>query len=378
LSAQVVPALTFEHVRLTIDRYAEKENMMAGDVGFTEGALFAGVRGALGAAALPVLHEYGANFRIGLGVSPGAAPAALSLSEPEQLGLKALNMRESQAYLRDKQARAYADRNWGTVERGGPQPLHRDLDTRDLSAPEDEISEVGAPPPGTSDRLSGRVAVAIIMVSGTHPGLGLSEDEQLKIVAEVQNGLSWLGAQSPAQDVTWVYEIHSVTVNVPNVTSGQTYEAFEAPWRDAALASLDLEPGLSGVRRYIQNLRTKLNTEWSYCAFFTKYTLRHFAYASLSGPRLVMHYDNDGWGSNNIDRVFAHETGHIFGAPDEYAASGCNCGGSHGHFGQRNGNCENCAPGGGVQCIMRANTWAMCSFTPLHLGYTDADAPPIS
>jgi hypothetical protein len=91
-----------------------------------------------------------------------------------------------------------------------------------------------------------------------------------------------------------------------------------------------------------------------------------------------MHYDNDGWGPNNIDRVFAHETGHIFGAPDEYAASGCNCGGSHGHFGQANGNCENCAPGGGVQCIMRANTWAMCSFTPLHLGYTDADAPPIS
>jgi hypothetical protein len=225
--------------------------MMAGDVGFAEGAMFAGVRGVLGAAPLPVLHEYGPNFRIGLGVAPGAAPAALSLSEPEQLGLRALEMRESQTYLRDKHARAYADRNWGTVERGGPQPLHGDLDTRDRSASEDESREAGAPPPGTSDRLNGRVAVAIIMVSSTHPGLGLSDDEQLKIVAEVQNGLSWLGAQSPAQDVTWVYEIHSATVNVPDVTSGQTYEDFEAPWRDAALASLNLEPGLFGVRRYI-------------------------------------------------------------------------------------------------------------------------------
>ena len=38
-----------------------------------------------------------------------------------------------------------------------------------------------------------------------------------------------------------------------------------------------------------------------------------------------MHYDNDGWGPDNIDRVFTHETGHIFGCPDEYAASNCSC-----------------------------------------------------
>ena len=41
-----------------------------------------------------------------------------------------------------------------------------------------------------------------------------------------------------------------------------------------------------------------------------------------------MQYAIDGWGPNNIDRVFAHETCHIFNAPDEYAASGCDCGGA--------------------------------------------------
>ena len=350
---------------------------MAGDVGFTEGAMFASVRGASGAAPLPALHEYGANFSIGLGLPPRPRPSALSLSEAEQLGLAALNMRQSATYIRDKEARAYADRNWGIAEPSGPQPLHGDLDPHQDPAPEDP-STAAAAPPGTSERLSGRVAVGIIMVASTRPGIGLGEDQQLKIVAEVQNGLSWLGAQSPAKDVTWVYDIHSVTVDVPDVTNGFTYEDFEAPWRDAALESLDLQAGLSGVRTYNQDLRTRLNAEWSYCAFFTRYTLGHFAYAGLGGPRLVMHYDNDGWGPNNIDRVFAHETGHIFGAPDEYAASGCHCGGSHGHLGQPNGNCETCAPGGGVQCIMRANSWAMCSFTPLHLGYTDPGAPPIS
>ena len=56
-----------------------------------------------------------------------------------------------------------------------------------------------------------------------------------------------------------------------------------------------------------------------------------------------MQYDNDGWTPDNIDRVFAHETGHIFGCPDEYASSGCNCSAKFGWFREPNGNCQNCA-----------------------------------
>ncbi|HEU4751793.1 MAG TPA: hypothetical protein VFU47_01715, partial [Armatimonadota bacterium] len=44
-------------------------------------------------------------------------------------------------------------------------------------------------------------------------------------------------------------------------------------------------------------------------------------------------------------------------------------GGSWGRFGRPNSNCENCAPGGGVPCLMRGNTWDMCSVTPAHLGW---------
>jgi len=83
-----------------------------------------------------------------------------------------------------------------------------------------------------------------------------------------------------------------------------------------------------------------------------------------------MNYANDGWGPVNIDRVFAHETCHIFGAPDEYRESGCECGGRFGADGWPNDNCENGATNGGVPCIMRANDWAMCDCTRHHLGYS--------
>ena len=93
------------------------------------------------------------------------------------------------------------------------------------------------------------------------------------------------------------------------------------------MAAIGFSADWNGVGAYVEDIRSRFGTRWTYCGFFTKYPLSHFAYASIGGPRLVMDYNNDGWGPDNIDRVFAHETGHIFGCPDEYAASGCNCGG---------------------------------------------------
>ena len=90
---------------------------------------------------------------------------------------------------------------------------------------------------------------------------------------------------------------------------------------------------------------------------------------------MVMGLRNRGFGNGNMDRVFAHETGHIFGAPDEYGR--CNCGGAHGPFRQPNRNCENCAPRGGVTCLMRSNAARMCSSTRYHLGYNGLPPPRV-
>jgi hypothetical protein len=137
------------------------------------------------------------------------------------------------------------------------------------------------------------------------------------------------------------------------------------------MAKLGHAANFGGVESYVNAIRRNLGTRWTYAAFFTKYPTNHFAYASK--PRLVMQFSNDGWGPDNIDRVFTHETGHIFGAPDEYSASNCTCDAKFGYLREPNGNCERCAPAGFVDCLMAGNTWAMCKHTPVHLGWRDTD-----
>jgi hypothetical protein len=232
---------------------------------------------------------------------------------------------------------------------------------------------LGAPELAAEDMspyLIGSVAVGIIMVEGPTANLQFSQAERTKVVAEVQEGLTWLGRQDPRASVTWAYDIKTVRVNVAPNNNLTGYEPLEGLWRNPAMAQLGFSPDFNGVRNYVASIRTSLGTRWGYVGYFTKYPLNHFAYASK--PRLVMHYNNDGWGPDNIDRVFTHETGHIFGCPDEYANSGCNCTSLYGYLQERNGNCERCASPF-QQCLMAANSWAMCPFTFGHLGWRDTD-----
>lgn len=320
----------------------------------------------------PVFHQYG---RLAIADFPGdvaQSPAAPSdndagLTLTEQLGRSGFERRNSPATRSAKQDRPYQGLSWHGAD--GPGPIHPPgeaiiVRTGDAAAP---ATTADAP---LSARLTGRVAVGLVIVSGEASHLRFSDDDQVLIVSEIQNGLSFLANEAPHKDVTFVHDIELLTVDAPETPAGaDDYDAYEAPWRDAALKQLGLPGGDVGVTRHAEALRQKHGTDWAYVAFFTKYRLAHFAYARLGGPRLVMHFDNDGWGPDQIDRVFAHETGHIFNAPDEYAQSGCDCGGEWGHFREPNRNCANCAPGGGEKCIMQSNDWAMCDATRLHLGY---------
>ncbi len=327
--------------------------------------------GAAGRAGpAPYLHRYGDRVLIGLEHAPRlpgartfAAPSAVPepilarLTETERLGLEALSLRQQPEYVAAKLARPREGEAWNmlgctTMAQALPPEAARAMEAR-AAAP-------------TSSYLEGSVAVGLIIVEGPTPDLQFTQAERTQVVAEVQNGLSWLASMNPYAGINFSYDIQIVTLDV---TPDPSAADLEAHWRDPAMAALGYDGSWSGVAQYVEDIRTRFGTRWTYCGYFTKYPLGWFAYASIGGPRLVMNYANDGWGPDNIDRVFAHESGHIFGCPDEYASSGCDCDGAWGRFSFPNVNCENCAPNGGVNCLMKGNTWALCNVTPAHLGW---------
>lgn len=377
---------------------------MAGDIGRRERAIVLPdvgdderhpaqeAREALEDAGTRTMHEYGDRVVVvdlpaeaepsvvdELGAMGGPERVAASmagvtdeidgLDESGALGLAAFGLRTSDGYTNAKAQRPHGEESWDEPEGDvlPPDPPHEIAEAIEGAATGGASANGSSS--ATSARLTGSVAVGVIIVEGPNADLKFSQAERVKVVAEVQNGLGWLGAQSAPQGITWSYDVRTVTIDAQPSDADDDLPKREARFRDPALAAMGYGAGVAGAQAYVNALRTARGTNWAFCAFFTKYPVGHFAYASLGGPRLVMHYDNDGWGPDNIDRVFAHETGHIFNAPDEYADSGCNCGGQWGHFKVANGNCDPCAGSSAVPCIMKANTWAMCSFTPYHLGF---------
>ena len=105
----------------------------------------------------------------------------------------------------------------------------------------------------------------------------------------------------------------------------------------------------SEARAYAASRRTALGADWGYVIFVVDsyndsnglFSDGHFAYAYLNGPFMVMTYDNDGWGIGYTNLVTAHETGHIFGALDEYSSSGCSTSDSYGYLNVADASCNN-------------------------------------
>ncbi|HEX3041613.1 MAG TPA: hypothetical protein VHP56_05935 [Solirubrobacterales bacterium] len=315
--------------------------------------------GELPQAAPPLLAEALPDVMLSPESEAPPPPAKLDLDAAGQAGLEAFELRQSSAYAAAKEARPLAGAPWDT-EQGETPGCAAGAGPSTDGAPGAPL--MGAPPPFTSERLVGSVAVGIIVVSGPTPDLQFSEAEYVKIVAEVQNGLGWLGSQSVGGGVSWFYDLRKVSLTTPAVSGGNWSEQEER-WRNPTMEALGHTGDWQGLLDYVEEIRTNLGTRWAYCGLFTKYPVFHFGYAAA--PRIVMQAPYDGWGPDNIDRVFAHETGHIFGAPDEYPESQCDCGGNFGIFGRPNANCANCGPG--IECLMIKNSWSMCAWTPWHL-----------
>lgn len=304
-------------------------------------------------------------------------PRDLEFVSPEQpSGLDPVSQMSADAWagLQDKRATAAPSDSEGVSwDSGDRLPPDRPEDLDPSAAPRAAADFEPQPSTGTPTSLymTGSVSVGVIIVSGTASGLGFSAAEQLAVIQEVQEGLTFLVNAEPRANLSFVYDIRHLTVSAaPGSTSG--YESAEGPWRNAATQDMGFAASRQGSIDYVNDLRTRRGTSWAYVAYFTKYPLHHFAYAV--SEKTVMHYDNDGWGTNQINRVFAHETCHIFGAADEYGS--CSCGGSHGFLGVPNNNCRNCA-GTQSACLMDGNVLEMCQWSRGQIGWDDSLFPGV-
>jgi hypothetical protein len=239
---------------------------------------------------------------------------------------------------------------------------------------------------GNSDDMTGTVTVAVMFVesdgsidANTYTWTTAHEDE---VLSGINSGLAWWAsrAQEHGQNVSFnVLAYRHSDTRVQQGYEPITHASDDAPlWVNAVMADFGYSSGdhIARVTAFNTWLRANQGTDWAYTAFVcynpppapTQYTDGYAAWAYLGGPYTNLLYRSFGW---PFGQVFPHESGHIFQACDEYYQAGyggCTSCGLCSH-GVDNGNCEYCNPNA-VQCMMRANSWALCTYTPGQLGWS--------
>lgn len=207
----------------------------------------------------------------------------------------------------------------------------------------------------TSEFMAKRIAVGIILPESNgalDPSTeNWNADAMNKVIIEIQQGMNWWATQNPAGNLTFIYDTHlQVPTRYEPINRSSDDDTY---WMNEIFSTL----GYTGsywyyqAYAYLNAIRNQYNTDWAVVAFVVnsladsdgKFTDGYFGYTYVSPGVIVMTYDNDGWGINNMDSVMAHEFAHDFGAADEYCSPGYSCcygGGSYGYLGIANSNCE--------------------------------------
>lgn len=194
------------------------------------------------------------------------------------------------------------------------------------------------PSPGyyeTSEYFIGSVAVGIVFLESNGTIDPQTENwtstEESQVISEIKAGLSWWTGQNPLGNMSFAYDIHyRVPTSYEPINRNTTDQGL---WISEAMTYLGYT-GYVGYKYrwllqavdYVNDLRYKLGTDWAFAIFVVDssndadgcFEDKWCAYAYLGGPFQVMTYDNNDWGIDRMDRVCAHETGHIFFATDEY------------------------------------------------------------
>lgn len=266
-------------------------------------------------------------------------------------------------------------KSWSDPEHLPPHPPEAVMEQfrqreRELMPPRAELAprDFGAPDLNIPV-LVGRIAVGVVFVDSTVTQFKITNDEKAKVVNEITEGLNMLSGFEPRANIQWFYDFKRPAISTPASSFPAANDStWEDTWRNAALGAMGFPATFNGMTQYIAGIKSRFNAQHAFALFVTKYPKSWFAY--YWGNHVVMDFGVDGWGIDNFSRVMAHETGHVFGCPDEYSSSNCNTTSLHGRYRIPNGNCERNNPAS-VPCLMKANTPAVCDYTRGHLGWNE-------
>lgn len=227
----------------------------------------------------------------------------------------------------------------------------------------------GASLTDTSLYMIGDISVSII----TPESIGGSEDwtqEELNnVYSEIALGMDWWVAREPASELTFVYTYEEqIPVSFEPIEESSSWRYY---WINETMDYLGIgsvnypNPITPLVYDYINLEKGTADTDWGFVFFVVdssndvdgKFSDGKFAFTVSQlhngGVYVVMTYDNQNYGIDDMDGVAAHEMGHVFGAADQYYGSGCICTSEHGYLSYENQNCENGCPGSANPSIMK-------------------------
>jgi Tol biopolymer transport system component len=265
--------------------------------------------------------------------------------------------------------------------------------------------------------LLGRCGVLLVLVDGPSTA-EFSATDKTQITSELfaalgllrTLGQTWAGQQNPMIGrPPCDFAITQVTVklalvpgidvpaspphNPTTLADAAKFDQIDRVWLKVALAEL----GFTGtLDESVAALADSRSTSFVLGPiddvvplFVTKYGTHHIAYADRGGQFAVIQLpETQAVYPFSVDRVIAHELGHVLRAPDEYDPM-CQVGDISGPFDTPNDNCE-CSiralpisahqpgacliPNGASGfCLMQRNHPVLCRSTPLHWGWQDAD-----
>ena len=238
---------------------------------------------------------------------------------------------------------------------------------------------------GNSDKMVGTISVALFFVQSNgaidqNLYTWSSKDEN-SMYQQTLNDLSWWSSMAMKYGKSVSFNIipHYHTDPVCQ----QPYEPVlhstneDNLWIGSIMSNLGFQVGshLSRAEAYNTWLRSTYYTDWAYSIFFaynpspapSSFTNNYGGYAYLGGPLVQLLYS---WYLYD-NMTVAHETGHIFWAPDEYSQpgyGGCFDGSMDTKSGFPNGNCEY-SNQNSVDCMMKTMDNILCAYTPAHIGW---------